>query len=208
MIAALHPGAFYHIEALEGLRYAHLFDQLIRPEALTAEALAGARTLLVPCRTHPARVAPHWPLIERFLGRGGTLVAMGETFHDKWIPGVVLHPVPTDWWWWLSPGATLGVKIAAPAHPLLAGLTPRDTAWHLHGWFAARAGATAMIEDADGRAVMLEDAVTWQPGRVVMTTLDPFYHHGSHFMPATTRFLDRFLPNLAAWQTALAGEMA
>ena len=31
-------------------------------------------------------------------------------------------------------------------------------------------------------------------GRLIVSTLDPFYHHGSNFMPATTRFLDGFLP--------------
>lgn len=31
---------------------------------------------------------------------------------------------------------------------------------------------------------------------MIVTSLDPVYHHGSRFMPATTRFLDRFLPNL------------
>jgi hypothetical protein len=28
---------------------------------------------------------------------------------------------------------------------------------------------------------------------VLATTLDPCYHHGSHFMPATTHFLKGFL---------------
>lgn len=29
---------------------------------------------------------------------------------------------------------------------------------------------------------------------MIVSSLDPLYHHGSHFMPATTRFLDRFIP--------------
>jgi hypothetical protein len=32
----------------------------------------------------------------------------------------------------------------------------------------------------------------------MVATLDPFYHHGSFFVPATTRFLDGFL----AWTDA------
>jgi hypothetical protein len=31
-----------------------------------------------------------------------------------------------------------------------------------------------------------------------VSTLDPLSHFGSHFMPATERFLDGFLPWLAA----------
>ena len=199
MIAALHPGAFYHCEALEGPHFAHHFDRLIRPEALDAAALAGVTCLLVPCRTNPARLLPHRALFEAFLNRGGTLVAMGETFQDLWLPGLELTTVPTDWWWWLTPDAELGLRLAAPEHPLLRGFAARDLCWHLHGWFTPPEGAEVLVTDAEGRAVMFVDAARWGGGRLLATTLDPLYHHGSHFMPATTRFLDRFLPNLAAW---------
>jgi hypothetical protein len=46
----------------------------------------------------------------------------------------------------------------------------------------------------DGAAVLYTDDVSGAPGRLVMTTLDPDYHFGAHFMPATERFLDRFFP--------------
>lgn len=54
-------------------------------------------------------------------------------------------------------------------------------------------------EDAGGDAgcLLYDDRVS-APGRLIVSTLDPFYHHGSHFMPATTRFLDGFL----AWTDA------
>jgi len=45
-------------------------------------------------------------------------------------------------------------------------------------------------------------------GQMILTTLDPFYHHGSHFMPATTRFLDGFLPWLRENFAAAAVESA
>ena len=31
-------------------------------------------------------------------------------------------------------------------------------------------------------------------GTLLVTSLDPMYHFGSYFMPATERFLDGFLP--------------
>ncbi len=198
-LAALHPGTSYHCEALEGPRYAHHFGRLIRPEALDAGALACVRTLVVPCRTHPARLRPHFPLLCAFLAAGGTLVAMGETFQDEWIDGVAFEPCETNYWWWLEPGADLGVRFAKPDHPLLRGMEPRATTWHLHGWYEPPPGAETLLTDAQGRSMLYVD--TWSfGGRLVVTSLDPFYHHGSHFMPAATRFLDGFLPNLRAWQ--------
>jgi hypothetical protein len=52
---------------------------------------------------------------------------------------------------------------------------------------------TLLRDDASGRAVLYEDRVS-TPGRLIAMSLDPFYHHGCNFMPATTRFLERFLP--------------
>lgn len=199
MIAALQPGAFYHLEALQGPRYAPLFDRLVRPEALSETALEDVATLLVPCRTNPERLRPHAPLLQSFLRSGGTLVAMGETFHDLWLPHLSLTPVPTNWWWWLTPGAELGVRILRRDHPLMRGLSEPDCSWHLHGWFTPPPGAEVLIADAESHALLFVDETSHAPGRVVATTLDPFYHYGSHFMPATTRFLDRFLPNLRRW---------
>lgn len=196
-LAALQTGSFFHCETLEAPRYAHLFDRLIRPESLDPDRLAGVDTLFVPCRAHPLRLAPHRSLLRDFMNRGGTLVAMGETFHDQWLDGVICHSVPTNFWWWLTPGADLGVNIASPGHPLLAGLSKRDVSWHLHGWFEPPPAAHVLLTDADNRSILhVEERGR---GRLVVTSLDPTYHHGSHFMPATTRFLDRFLPNLAGW---------
>jgi hypothetical protein len=198
LIAALNPGAAYHCDALEGPRYARFFDRLIRPEAFDAAALADAGTLIVPCRTHPERLKPHWPLFAEFLAGGGTLVAMGETFQEHWIPGVRFHSLETNYWWWLEPGADLGMRLASPAHPLLVGFSKRHVTWHQHGWYDLPHGAEALVVDRDGNAHAYVDETSFG-GTLLVTSLDPFYHHGSGFMPSTTLFLDAFLPALRAW---------
>lgn len=197
-VAALHPGAAYHCDVFETPRYAGAFDRLIRPEALDAAALADVGVLVVPCRTHPERVRPHWPLLTEFLGRGGTLIAMGETFQDHWIPGVRFHGLETNYWWWLTPGADLGMDVARPDHPLMAGLGKRAVTWHQHGWYDLPPGAEALVADGDGYAHAYVDTVSFG-GTLFVTSLDPMYHHGSGFMPSTTLFLDAFLPNLRRW---------
>lgn len=196
-LAALHSGAAYHCETLEGDRYAPLFAALIRPEDLDGRMLVGIDTLIVPCRTRPARLAPHVDVLLAFLRQGGTLVVMGETFPDEWLPGVVFHPVETDFSWWLEPGADLGVTIAAPAHRLMRGMTPADLTWHLHGHFEEPMDGEVLARDREGRSILQVE--TRLGGRLLLTSLDPTYHHGSGFMPTTTRFLDRFLPALGTW---------
>ena len=123
---------------------------------------------------------------------------MGESRNDLWLPEVRQTLTPTNWWWWLEDGADLGVTLTAPDHPLLSQMGKDDVSWHIHGHFDPPQGAEVLIADADGKALMYLDEATHQ-GRLLVTSLDPIYHHGSHFMPATTRFLDRFLPNLRHW---------
>ena len=59
LVTALHPGAAYLCETLEGERYRSLFDRLVRPEALDDAALDDTAALYIPSRTNPERLAPH-----------------------------------------------------------------------------------------------------------------------------------------------------
>jgi len=54
-------------------------------------------------------------------------------------------------------------------------------------------GAEVLVELPTGEALLYVDRVS-TPGTLVVATLDPLSHYGSHFMPATERFLDGFLP--------------
>ena len=47
-------------------------------------------------------------LIQQHLDAGGTVVAMGESNSELWLPNVQFHSCATNWWWWLTPGADLG----------------------------------------------------------------------------------------------------
>ncbi|MDP2779655.1 hypothetical protein [Devosia sp.] len=192
-ILAVHPGAYYHIESFESPRHAGYFDQLVRPEDLGSVALEEHNVVLIPCRTPADRMAPHAARLRAYLDGGGTIVATGESESQLFLPGISFTPQPTNFWWWLTPGADLGVRIAAPEHALFQRLEQRDITWHLHGWFDAPPGAEILAVNGQGKPILYIDDVT-TAGRMVLTSLDPFFHHGSHFMPATTRFLEGFLP--------------
>ena len=192
-LIAINAGTYYHIQTLEGPRYRDAFDLVIAPEQI-GSTLSPEDVLFVTCRTPPQRMIAQRGLLAAHLAAGGTIVAMGESRSDLWLPHVAFTPTDTNWWWWLTPGANLGVQITS-AHPMLEGMTDADVTWHLHGYFAPPAGAQVLVRDDEGRAIAYDDR-TSTPGRMIVTSLDPCYHHGSHFMPATTRFLDRFLPNL------------
>jgi hypothetical protein len=195
-------GTYYHIETLEGGRAPRVWDAVVPPEAL-AHTLRPGDTLFVPCRSPAQRLLAQEGTIRAHLDAGGTVVAMGESRSDLWLPGVAFTPRPTNWWWWREPGADLGVEIAAPGHPLMTGPDRAAVTWHLHGHFDPPGGAEVLVRDAEGRALAHVDE-TGTEGRTVVTSLDPCYHHGAHVMPATTRFLAGFLPALRALATSEA----
>ncbi|MEM9754356.1 MAG: hypothetical protein AAF914_00100 [Pseudomonadota bacterium] len=198
-LAAIDGGMAYHTRTLRQGRFAPLFDALIRLPALSDADLSQFSTIVIPCRTNGRRLARDRDRLAAFVDAGGFLVVLGETRPNLFLDGVTFDPVPTNFWWWLDPGADLGVRISAPHHPLMASLSPADVTWHVHGTLHLAEGGTTLAswQSGDrGGPIMVE--TQRGHGRLLLTSLDPVYHHGSGFMPATTRFLDVFFPWLAA----------
>jgi hypothetical protein len=198
LVAALDGGTFYHDEALRGARYRRHFDRTIYLPALGAADLSDIGALIVTCRSNARQLVRFRDRLAAFLRTGGMLAVMGETRPDLWLAGVQWAPRPTNWWWWLERGATLGLTTPAPDHSLWAHLMLANCEWHYHGVLSPPPRAQPLVQLPDGGTLLYDDRDSFAPGRAVVTTLDPFYHHGSHFMPATTRFLDGFLPWLCA----------
>ncbi|WP_029010980.1 hypothetical protein [Azospirillum halopraeferens] len=192
-LAALDSGTYYHRETLYGERYRHHFDRILYARDVGAADLSDVDVLFVTCRTDPSLLVPHCDRIAAFLERGGTVVAMGSTGPHHWLPGVEWTDTATNFWWWLTPGADPGLRVASPDHALWRHIALSDATWHHHGHFAPPPGAETVIALESGGAILYDDRTT-TPGRMIVTALDPCYHHGSFFMPATTRFLDGFLP--------------
>lgn len=193
-LAAIDGGTYYHHRTLYEPPFTRFFDRTVHVREIGPRDLAGVDVLVVPCRLNPCLVTPLGPLLQAFMRGGGTLVAMGETLQDRWLHGIAITPVETNYWWWLEPGADLGLRLPRPDHPLFRRLDRAAVTWHLHGWFHAHPHHRSLVDTAEGCSILFEGVVSFAPGRLVATTLDPCYHHGSHFMPATTRFLEGFLP--------------
>jgi len=165
---------------------------------LTPDDFAAADTLVFCCDTRGDLIARHRNAIALFLEQGKTVVAMGNTNPQQWLPQVRwTDGPPTDFWWWLTPGADSGLRLVWPEHSLFNYISLADATWHQHGSFAVPEGARSLIDKEGCGSVLYEDSHS-TPGRLIVTSLDPCYHHGSYFMPATTRFLRGFLPWLHA----------
>lgn len=209
-LAVLDGGTFYHHAAIHGDRYRGLFDTVIYARELTPSALETTGVLIVPDRINPQTLRQHKDIFASFLTRGRTLVVFGENQVETWLPGIAWSPRPTNFWWWLDKDAAPEQRLTSPEHVLFDAVPFTDTIWHYHGVLTPPEGAEVLIDvppDPEGRdqgGALLYDDRTSFAGRAIIATLDPFYHHGSNFMPATTRFLDGFLP----WAKELARQLA
>lgn len=205
-LAILDGGAFYHHAAIHGPRYRDLFDRTIYMPDLTPEHLEGVKWLIVPDRINPDLLRARREMLLSVAERGGTLVVLGENQAETWVPGVSWTARPTNFWWWLEPGAVPVNRLVSPDHEFFQAVSFADTIWHFHGMLKPPTHAQTLIDvppDAEGRdagGALLYDDRSTTAGRLIISTLDPFYHHGSNFMPATTKFLDGFLP----WARRLA----
>lgn len=191
-IAIIDGGTSYHHCALYGERYRRFFSEIIYVRDLPAACLDQFDAVIIPDRTHPGLLRAARTRIAAYLAQGGTVVALGETQAHTWLPGVVWSHRPTNFWWWKTPGSNLGLYAAAPEHALFQHLPIAHATWHYHGVFTVPPGAQALIGVENDGAVLYEDTVT-TAGRMIVSSLDPFYHHGSYFMPVTEKFLDGFL---------------
>jgi len=192
-LAAIDGGTYYHHRTLYEEPFARYFDERLYVRDVPFATLEDFDIVFLPCRLNAHVIAPMAKQFIDFWRGGGTLVVMGETLQDAWLPGVRLTPVPTNFWWWLEKGADLGVRLADVEHGLFDYVDKAAATWHLHGYFTTNENQVPLIETREGECLLFEDRTTHAPGRLIATTLDPCYHHGSHFMPATTRFLAGFL---------------
>ncbi|MCG5253238.1 hypothetical protein ACEF06_21335 [Brevibacillus agri] len=194
-IAALYGGSSQHFRSLNESKYRRYYEKLIYLPDLERTSLDEFDALVVPSQLHMGLVMKSRDKIREFSERGGIVVAFGPQPRE-WIPGQNWELRPTNFWWWLDKNAKSGLVLQKPDYDLFSYITLEDATWHQHGVYWPPEGAEVLISTEDGGAVLYVDKVS-TAGTWIVTTLDPDFHFGSYFMPATERFLDGFLPWLA-----------
>lgn len=195
-IAALYAGSSYQNRSWNEPKYKkYIADVLYIPD-LQDDSLDGFDVVLVPSRLHLSLLARIRPLLDRFSARGGIVVMFWPQAHEQAAPNQRWEYRPTNYWWWLDPQESIGYVVRRPEHNLFQYVKPEDCIWHYHGMFHPPEGADVLVTLGDEGAILYVDKVT-SKGTWIVMSLDPEFHYGSYFMPATERFLDGFMPWLA-----------
>ncbi|NME06764.1 hypothetical protein [Psychrobacillus sp. BL-248-WT-3] len=194
-IAVIYSGHAPHHRTFNEPKYKQYIDRLIYFPDFQNDSLEGIDVLFVPSQLNEHLLMASKEKIHAFANAGGIVVAFGPQPWE-WLPNQKWEERETNFWWWLEKDANSGLVLADPEYDLFNYITLRDATWHQHGVFWPVEGSHKLITTEDGGAVLYVDKVSTN-GTWIITTLDPDYHFGSYFMPATERFLDGFLPWLA-----------
>ena len=197
-IAAMYSGHAPHFRTFHEPKINQYLARIIYLPRFQESDLEDIDVLIVPSQLHHQLLLNAVPAILRFADRGGIVVAFGPQPWE-WIPNQQWEMRPTNFWWWLEPGADSGLRLAAPEYPLFRDghLTIQACTWHQHGVFHLKEGMQSLIDMKDGGSLLYVDKVSTK-GTWIVTTLDPDFHFGSYFMPATEHFLVGFIPWLAS----------
>lgn len=195
-IAAVDGGTYFHHRTLHGEYFRNCYAEIVYIRDLLHVQLSMFDAIVFPDRLHPGPLIAARDQIRDYLEHGGTISVFGESQSHLWLPGVSFSPRPTNFWWWKTPGARLGIYAAAPKHSLFQHLTAANATWHIHGVLLPPTSAIPLI-GVEGDGLLLYEDTTTTAGRMIVSSLDPFYHYGSYFMPATEQFLRGFLEWLA-----------
>ena len=192
-IAVLYGGSYQHHYMFKQSQFSSYFDALIPLPAFADTSLDDYDVLIIPSWSHMKVLEQNVEKIKAFANIGKTVVTFGPQ-HFDWLPNTTWENRPTNFWWWLEPGADSGLHLNEVNHPLFKQyLTLEDATWHQHGVYHPVDQSEVLVAQTDGAAVLYIDRTSTK-GIWINTTLDPDFHVGMHFMPAAERFLAGFLP--------------
>ncbi|UVI28036.1 hypothetical protein [Paenibacillus spongiae] len=194
-IAVLYSGSAHQHRSFTDPKFAAYITELIYLPRITEHDLHAYDVLIVPSQLHQGQVTANMERFNDFLAQGKTIVALGAQ-HQSWFPAHNWESRTVNFWWWREKDARSGLVLQQPEHDLFRYITLEDATWHYHGVFFPTGEVETLIKIENDGAILYIDKVT-TPGTLIMTTLDPEYHYGSYFMPATERFLNGFIPWLA-----------
>lgn len=191
-IGVIFSGTSHHIRAYKTGEFGKYISKVIPVRDIATASFEDLDVLIVPSQTNMPVFLPYKHRVDEFADNGGIVVAFGHQ-NDEWLEEK-WELRPTNFWWWLEENAKSGLVLTGEEHDLFKNyLTLADATWHQHGVYWPADGVETLVATEDGGSVLYIDRQK-SKGPWVITTLDPDFHYGHYFMPATERFLRGFFP--------------
>lgn len=190
-IGVIYSGTSHHIRSYKTGEFGKYISKIIPVRELATASFDDIDVLIVPSQTNMNAFKPYKHRVQAFADNGGIVVSFGHQ-NEQWLD-VKWELRPTNFWWWLEKDAKSGLVLTGGDHDLFRNyLTLADATWHQHGVYWPE-NAETLVATEDGGSVLYIDRHS-SKGTWIVTTLDPDFHYGHYFMPATERFLRGFFP--------------
>ena len=124
-----------------------------------------------------------------YLQDGKPLVVTGRNDPHLWLEGIEEVQLPFNFWWWLDKEHNdIDITPDDTNHELFKYIDFKDLIWHFHGGYKKLNGAKSAIKSKLDESVSVYQECSFGGGNLILTSLDPFFHHGCFFMPNASKF--------------------
>jgi hypothetical protein len=195
-IAILDNGTAYNLVALHKEPFNQYFEKVIYFPKLVLEDLVDIDILVVTCLSNIELLVKNKAIFEEFLSWGKKLVVMGRNEPYKWLDGIIGEALPFNYWWWLDENENIDFFQETNEHELFSYVDYKDMIWHYHDGYKVPDGAVSLVSHKTKDASIYFEYDSFMGGSLIVTSLDPFFHHGSFFMPNSSVFGEKFLKYL------------
>lgn len=196
-IIALHSGTYYNLASLfkgSFVKYLHNTAYLAQ---LKEDDIKSADILLVTDSLVPRHLILHKEIFRNFLKSGRTLVVCGRNDPELWLEGIEYKELPFNFWWWLDKeNNDIQICQDDEKHELFKYISFENLIYHFHGGYKKLHGAKSAIKSTLDDNVSIYQECDFGGGRLILTSLDPFFHHGCYFMPNASKFGEGLLKRL------------
>lgn len=186
-IAALDSGTAYHISSFYTKPFKDFLYKTIYLPNLDIDDLKDVDILIVSCSSSVEQILKHKNIFYEFLAKKKFLVVMGRNEAQLWLNDVVFADLPFNFWWWLDKNNKIDLKPACLDYGLFKYIDFKDMVWHYHGGYEKIKGCISVIEHISLDKSIFLEMPDYYGGRLILTSLDPFFHHGNFFMPNATK---------------------
>jgi hypothetical protein len=187
-IAVLNSGTAFHIISLKKKPFNDYFKKVLYLPNLSFEQLEGIDILIVTCASAWDQLQKKKNIFYKFLSSGKTLVVMGRNETKHWLYDIKEVELPFNFWWWLDTSNSIDLEVVKSDYKLFEYIELKDMSWHYHGGFEIPENSVNVIGHKDTKKSVFFELDEYYGGKLIVTSLDPFYHHGSYFMPNATKF--------------------
>ncbi|MDO5671299.1 MAG: hypothetical protein Q4G30_00370 [Actinomycetaceae bacterium] len=213
-IAMIHGGSYPQLATLKDPALAAFDVRGIYALDMTQASLDDVDSLIIADRLHPRALEAVKDAVARFAQNPehklvffgeDTPVLLSGSGGAGGAGGLEWNTAPTNFWAWRT-GDDVGIRLVNTTNPMWAYFNHASVHWHFHGSYVVPKDAVSLVDyepvegddpAAKSGSIMYFDGHSY-PAPMLVTTMDPVFHHGAGFMPGATQLLYRCLRWLEA----------